>query len=283
VNIKSIVYRSALTILQFYWRLRGGRRVTVFGLNLKVRPDTIFPSYRKFRLPKGDCISQIVKYSDYVQIHAVCNTVSELQNEPVIIDIGAHHGAYAILIGKLVQHLDGKVVAVEPNPESFQVLVDNVRINGLADVVMCEQLAVSEKSGIMNITIKGSESQIVLQQTEATLPVEVVTMRQLLDKHKISSVDVLIVDVEGAELSVLRGYPWDSVKVKKIFCELHPYAWHNFGYDGEAIKLFLETHGYRCFDMYFKEHKLFDRKAYIGPTLFVPVVAKPVTTVRGEP
>jgi hypothetical protein len=95
-------------------------------------------------------------------------------------------------------------------------------------------------------------------------------MESLLKKNDTNHVHVLIIDVEGAELSVLRGFPWKKVKVDKIFCELHPYVWKKFGYTGADVSYFLAGHGYRCFDMYFKEHTTFESDAYIGPTLFVP-------------
>jgi len=78
-----------------------------------------------------------------------------------------------------------------------------------------------------------------------------------------------MIDVEGAELLVLRGFPWQSVRVEKILCELHPYAWKEFGYNIDDMKQFLISHGYRCFDMYFIEYKIFNTDTYLGPTLFI--------------
>ena len=59
-----------------------------------------------------------------------------------------------------------------------------------------------------------------------------------------------------------------SASVDKLFCEFHPYAWKDFGYNKEDMRQFLALHGYRCFDMYFKEHKVFDNNVYIGLTYF---------------
>jgi len=79
-----------------------------------------------------------------------------------------------------------------------------------------------------------------------------------------------MIDVEGAELNVLRGFPWEIMRPGRIFCELHPYAWKEFGYTGEDFMDFLKQHGYRCFDMYFREYTEFTSDDYIGPTVFVP-------------
>jgi FkbM family methyltransferase len=204
-------------------------------------------------------------------MHAICNFVSELRNQPVIIDVGAHHGAYAVLIGQIVRHLNGKVIAVEPNPRSFKILCNNVQLNGLEDVIICEQVAVSDRPGSMNLLLDDSQSQITSRKSNLSVPVEVVTMKWLLDKHQTCSLDLLIIDVEGAELPVLKGFPWETAKVKKIFCELHPYAWADFNYKGEEMRQFLMDHSFGCFDMYFHKHTDFDKDAYIGPTLFVPL------------
>jgi len=267
--MKSILYRSGMQILQFFWYLKGGRKITVFGKSIHVSPYTIFPNHRRLKLPKGGCTSEIVRYTDFVQMHATCNYVSQLQAQPVIIDIGAHHGAYAIVIGKLVERWGGKVIAIEPNPLSWAVLVENIRLNGLENIVTCEQIAISDKSGYMNVELLDSESRLSSVQSHRSCTVKVMTLEEVLKKYAINHVDLMIIDVEGAELPVLRSFPWQSVGIQRIFCELHPYAWRSFYYTGEDMKQFLSEHNYRCFDMYLREHKTFTDEAYLGPTLFV--------------
>ena len=249
--------------------MKGNRKINAFGHELLVTHNTTFPSYRKLRLPRGSCLSEIVRYTDFVQIHAVCNYVSGLKNRPVIIDIGAHHGAYAILIGRIVRHMKGRVIAVEPNPESFDVLRNNVRLNGLEDVVICEQVAVSDNPGLMHLSMEDVQSHLTAHRSANNVPVNVITLGSLIDKYQIRAVDLLIIDVEGAELPVLKGFPWESTAVNKIFCELHPYAWSDYNYNGDAIKQFLVTRGYLCIDMYLREQTAFDDESYIGPTIFL--------------
>ena len=263
------IYKTGINSLRIFWRIKGNRTIRAFNEEFHVMADTIFPNYRKFRLPKGGCLSKIVRYTDYVQLHSVVNYVSQLKNQPTIVDVGAHHGAYAVILGKIVQKMGGRVIAVEPNPQSFDVLKQNIRLNGLVDTVICEKVAIADKAGHMNIELISSESKLTANQTNNSYIVEVITLEQLFKKHEIDYVDLLIIDVEGAELLVLRGFPWQSVGVGKLFCELHPYAWEDFNYSGNDIQDFLSEHQYSCFDMYFKEHGIFNTKDYIGPTLFV--------------
>lgn len=270
LKIKRFIYRTCVALLRLYWGAVG-RKASVFGQSISLLPKTVFPSFWNLRLPTGDVASQIVRYADYVQMHSMVRYVSQLKRPAVIIDVGAHHGAYAIVLGKVLQNMrvGGRVIAVEPNPLSFAVLVKNVSLNGLEDTVYCERVAVSDQAGTMNLSINDVQSGISDQATSGSVPVDVVTLSSLLEKYKIDHVDVLQIDVEGAEIPVLKGFPWEITKVGKIYCELHPYAWPDFHYTGVDVQQFLSEHSLRCFDMYLHEHSTFDNSAYIGPTVFV--------------
>jgi FkbM family methyltransferase len=267
--LKKIVYSVVMSLLKLFWRLRGGRRITAFGERFLVLPTTVFPTYRrKFPLPRGDCKSEIVRYTDFVQLHAICDSVSGIER-PIIVDVGAYHGSYAIILAKLVKERGGKIIAIEPDPNSYSIMIGNVRLNQLEDTVICENIAISDQSGQSYLKIDDSQSQLSKGISDGP-PCIVSTLTQLLCNYSLKKVDLLIIDVEGAELPVLRSYPWESIMVGKIFCELHPYAWKNFNYGGEDFQRFILEHNFRVVDMYLKEHKVFDIKSYIGPTLFLP-------------
>ncbi len=276
MKAKRIIYETSLNACRYFWKLTGRRRIKAFGERFCITPNTIFPTYRKFPLPKGDCFSEIVRYTDFVQLHSVCSLAMRLE-KPIIVDIGAHHGAYAIILGKFAQKSGGKVIAMEPDTESFNVLKDNVRMNNLQDAVVCEQIAVLGKSGVAKFESCSSQSHVT--EKESGHIVKVTTLTELIKKHKVKSVDILIIDVEGAELWVLKGHPWESVRVENIFCELHPYAWKDFGYSGEDLKDFLRSHNLRCFDMYFREFTSFHANHYIGPAIFLQ---EPYSVNRGS-
>jgi hypothetical protein len=114
-----------------FWSIRGGRNINAFGEKYHVTADTVFPDYRKFRLPKKGCLSEIVRYTDYVELHSVVNYVLQLKSQPTVVDIGAHHGTYAVVIRKIVQKVGGRVITVEPNTQSFDILKQNIRLNEL--------------------------------------------------------------------------------------------------------------------------------------------------------
>jgi len=262
-------YRILHVLQMVYWHATGGRSEVVFGDHFRFEPSTHFPSFRGLRFPSGEIFSTIVRYGDYVQTHSAYLFLAELKNPPVVIDIGAHHGAYAILLGKLVQTKKGAIIAVEPNPSAFTILRENVRKNDLDDTVTCERVAIMEQPGIFQFTDDEDQSRIVESIDPAAFTVEAMPLSSLLKKHSLAAVDLMIIDVEGAELNVLRSIDWNNCRFGRIFCELHPYNWKHFGYSGIDMSEFLRQHNFRCFDMYFREHKEFMSDAYIGPTLLV--------------
>ena len=264
------VYRVVQGIRQAYWTISGGRKENVFGEQFNFASSTHFPSFRGLRFPPGEIFSTIVRYGDYVQTHSAYLSLMEMNHPPVLVDIGAHHGAYAVLLGKLVQTKKGTIIAVEPNPEAFEILKENVRRNNLEDTVRCERAAVMEQSGAVRISNSGDQSRIIGSMDSSSFEVQATPLSRILKKHSLADVDIMIIDVEGAELNVLRSINWNECRFGRIFCELHPYNWKHFGYSGSDMKEFLRQHSFRCFDMYLREHVEFMNEAYIGPTFFVP-------------
>ena len=273
-EMRRVAYRAISGARRLWWSLRGGRRVTIFRQRIDLVPETVFPLSRRYPLPSGESRSRIVGYGDFVQMHAAVRHIEECSKSPVVVDVGAHHGAYAVTLGKIVQPRGGTVLALEPNPESYAVLMENVRRNGLERTVRCECVAVGEKSNRMNLLRDGSQSRLVREGEPGASAVDVVALAPLLFSHGLHHVDLLLVDVEGAELPVLRSFPWGVVPVTMVLCELHPYAWKDHGYDAEAIQGFVRERGMRCLDMYLREHRSFAGRDYLGPTLLLQKCAE---------
>lgn len=266
----SPIYKMVMKCREAVWRMRGGRRAMVFGQDCRFVPETDFLRSFRLRLPRERWDAGIVGYADYVQFHAVMSYVAGLERPPFVVDVGAYHGAYAIVLGKLVAERGGKLMAVEPNPKAFALLKKNVALNSLDDVVLCVQAAISDSGGRLLISDRGSQSAIGSAGEDAVHSVEAATLRELLSRGGFDRVDLLIVDVEGAELPVLRGFPWGETGIGRIFCELHPYAWKEHGYGAGEMAGFLEERNFRALDMYLNEHVIFEREGYIGPVLLLP-------------
>ncbi len=258
--------------------MRGGRRVRAMGQEMLLDPATVFPSHRRLRLPKGGARSEIVRYADFVQMHSCCQYCEALPHPPVVVDVGAHHGAYAVVLGKIAQRRGGgKVIAIEPNPGSVEVLARNVALNGLEATVAIEQAAITEAPSTVRLALLGSESFVCERGQANTIEVKGEPLSDVLRRHGVSHVDLLIVDVEGAELPVLRSFPWESVTLGRVFCELHPNEWAHFGYTPAHFAAFLRDHDFRCVDMYFQEYDEVPTERHIGPCCLLPAAGRGTT------
>lgn len=263
--LKSITQLAAARIVRVFWRISGRRRVRLFGLEWNLVSESGFSMRPGCGCPRGRAESQIVRYADFVQMHAAFRYLSGLDHALVIVDVGAYHGAYAVPFGVLARVKGGNVLAVEPNPISLQVLRRNVKLNGLDQTVRVHSTAVSDVPGDMYIDANESQSSLSSHKSNGACKVQVVTMSDILVSDQIVHVDLLMIDVEGAELNVLRGFPWDRVSVGMILCELHPNDWPAFGYGDAEFATFLHDRGLIAVDAYWRTLNTAFGKSYIGP------------------
>jgi FkbM family methyltransferase len=123
----------------------------------------------------------------------------------IVVDIGAAFGFYTILSSKRIG-LNGKVVAIEAQPDSFEMLNQNIKLNGLANVITLNSAVYSKNSRLKlydNYSIMQERAGKDLQQY---IEVNAYTLDYLLlELVKITKVNWIKIDVEGAELEVLKG------------------------------------------------------------------------------
>lgn len=175
------------------------------GLVLNLHPDTVWPGRRGLRLPREDCRSEIVAFADLVQAHAVCNAVASI-HLPVIIDVGAHHGEYAVLLGGLLKARGGGVmIAIEPDIANITILRSNITHNALQDVVQVVENAVSDLTGEMDFVSLGSEGEGQLlggdhAEKGVSSKIKVEPLRDILARFQLDKVDL-------RWMSKVRSYP----------------------------------------------------------------------------
>ncbi len=127
-----------------------------------------------------------------------------------VFDIGAHHGFYTVLASiKVGSH--GKVIAVEASPRERKRLNRHLRINHCSNVTVDEH-ALGEEVGTAELhLVRGPQSGCnSLRQPNVDEPTDRVSvlvepLDHMIQEHKIDRVDFIKMDVEGAELSVLKG------------------------------------------------------------------------------
>jgi FkbM family methyltransferase len=153
----------------------------------------------------------------------------------VVVDIGAHIGRYALISSKRVGPR-GKVVAIEANPDNFDMLNQNVKLNQLTNMLTL-QYAVFSKETKIKLYIANEKLDPTIYNTilsnrapdkEKFVEVDANTLDNLLQQNGINAEDVnwVKIDVEGAELEVLKGSTSVLSKSKDIslLIEVHNIA-----------------------------------------------------------
>ena len=128
------------------------------------------------------------------------------------IDAGANAGAHSLVMAQACA--PGAVVSCEPNPELFQRLEDNIRLNGLGNV-RARQVALGAEAGRLELLVPADPvhtggASVVPEAHEhlrdaRRVEVDAVTVDVLAGSEGLERVALLKVDVEGYEAAVLAG------------------------------------------------------------------------------
>jgi FkbM family methyltransferase len=185
--------------------------------------------------------------------------VEPRNKSPLIIDVGAHIGLSVLYFKMLMPK--SKILAIEPYADNAKILRKNVELNKLEDVEVLE-VAVGKEEGegslFIDIDNEWLSSSSFLRggwnnkQKNREIKVKVVRLGELIK----TKVDLLKLDVEGAEEEVLLSLGDKLKMIEHILFEYHPQKNKN----PEKIRGNLLNYGFKL--KFFKNGKEVDwRKA----------------------
>jgi FkbM family methyltransferase len=127
---------------------------------------------------------------------------AHLERDMVACDIGANAGFYSLLMARRVG-VGGRVFAFEPQPSNLDFLRRHLELNRVRNVQVSGE-AVADFVGEASFATDPGSYKGCLHSTGA-IRVQVETLDNLVTAGRIEPADLLKIDVEGAELAVLRG------------------------------------------------------------------------------
>ncbi len=164
-----------------------------------------------------------------------------------VIDIGANMGYYSVKLANIVGPT-GSLTAFEPNPELYDVLRDNIDINGFTSMANVHGFALGDAEGLTTLNFEHRNmggGSLVEEQATADQTSHVVRVARGDDVIDSTIVfDVMKFDVEGYEPLAIAGLT-DTISRSPqcaIVVEVYPPAWKRFGAFSEILDRFVQGH-----------------------------------------
>jgi len=148
-----------------------------------------------------------------------------------VFDIGANVGYYTVLASKLVGK-KGRVYAFEPDPRNLELLKRNLMINQCTNVdVIPFVVGESVGSTYLRQDLSNPGESSVSENGRNSIFVNSISIDTFVNQKKIKRIDVIKVDVEGAEVDVIKGGRETlGTQNVKVFIEANQKALSIFGY-----------------------------------------------------
>jgi FkbM family methyltransferase len=162
----------------------------------------------------------------------------------VCLDVGANIGWYTTLF----QSLGAEVHSFEPAPNAYSRLKQNVKLNDNSESVHLNRFGLGSERSVsdLHLPVNEPEGHATLADipSSTSIPIEIRTLDSYLIEKNIGHVDVVKVDIEGGELSFLKGasrlFEQDVPPVMLI--EMSPGVARRFGYTSKDLLDFLRPY-----------------------------------------
>lgn len=165
---------------------------------------------------------------------------------PTIVDIGANAGFFSLFMFYL--YPKAKVYSFEPMPFNFQVL-NKYKSNYPNFDWTLDEKAVSDTNQTITLHASKLDAYTTLASVfdkptnDKEIEVESLSLQQVITNYNIKRIDILKLDCEGSEYSILYALPKETLKnIKTLMIETHQGSQPDESTG--ALKLYLEKHGF---------------------------------------
>jgi FkbM family methyltransferase len=166
----------------------------------------------------------------------------------ICFDVGANVGYYTLFFSKMAKR--GIVYSFEPVPLNYQVLTTNLMLNNIHNVVPNPSAVGSTKKDVDFVVARdGAYSSFVETGRKGVLErirVPMTGLDEYCQSQHVSRIDVLKVDVEGAEEQVIEGASGllRDCPPRLVMLELHEPMLHLLGSSIEKVLARMQGFGY---------------------------------------
>jgi len=139
----------------------------------------------------------------------------------------------------------GKIYAIEPHPQTFRNLQDNIKLNKLKNIISINSALGNKKSEIHFTDLRSDCMNYVQLNNKNGITVPVSKLDDIPINE--TSIDLIKIDVEGYEKFVFEGSDKTLEKTKCIFYESLDGLYKRYDYTHKEIFTFLTQKGFQIF------------------------------------
>jgi FkbM family methyltransferase len=232
-------FLRAMIWLRILKRLQGTSVKFEFGLLSSAIADTLTFGLRPVASPKSyfSGVIRCMKFNCYWQVRKGTDDIynvmpmregdvdklirNNLKRGDIFVDIGANIGYYTVLAAHLVGS-EGKVVAIEPVPETVKVLRINCNLNHLSNVEILPTALWSHECAMPIYFSKGAFGMAsLIELGEDSILTKAIPLDSVSQSWR--TIKMLKIDAEGAEYQILRGSYETLKKVDCVILECSKY------------------------------------------------------------
>jgi FkbM family methyltransferase len=167
-----------------------------------------------------------------------------------VVDVGANVGFFTLKFARWVGQ-QGLVIAIEPDLENLETLTAKIAAAGIEDQVRLHQAAAMEQAGsacLQRNELHPGDHRITFAAQGILVPA--VTIDDLAAEAGARSVSLVKIDVQGAEILVLKGANRTLKQMRPaLFVEVDDRNLADFGSSAEALVAHLEQARYEMHEL----------------------------------
>jgi FkbM family methyltransferase len=241
--IRNLASRAVIRYIRRYPRRRGTWRLLQASAAFLVAELEPGVSIR-IAHPKDSMEATIVR-GRWREREEAERFLSMMRPGMTVFDVGANLGIYSLMAAKRIAP-GGMVHAFEPTPRLVRKVRDNAGLNGFSNIVV-NQAAVSDRPGTAQFFLCTDDDQSSLAAvSDSAISVQTITLDDYIAERGIPRVDLMKIDVEGAEVHAFTGSKQllSGPDAPMIFLEINPAALEKMGSSAEALESLLRGYGY---------------------------------------
>ncbi len=186
--------------------------------------------------------------------------LSNVRPDTVFVDVGANLGYFSLRV--TTEYPDVQTLAFEPNSSLASLFRKSAALNGAEERIQIEEMGLSDEDGSCSLLVDPLHSGLsrITQETTtdpSSSQIRMDTWDEWIQKNPISlPVSVVKVDVEGAEMKVLRGMrDWLTKHRPMLVVEANDNNLSKYGSSQGELALFVKDLGYK--NVYSPDYNLY--------------------------